>query len=85
MYTLVIEVYEIVVFCHFNSSKTSTSATKKKKKKTRKGNFNQITKPPKRRKLKSVLNSTEPYSFVLPYILTTYKNLYPIRNFNIIE
>ena len=84
MYTLVIEVYEIVVFCHFNSSKTSKSATKKKKK-PRKGNFNQTTKPPKTRKLKSVLNSTEPYSFVLPYILTTYRNLYPIRNFNIIE
>ena len=32
MYTLVIEVYEIVVFCHFNSSKTSKSAKKKKMK-----------------------------------------------------
>ena len=56
-----------------------------KKNKIRKGNFNQTTKPPKTRKLKSVLNSTEPYSFVLPNILTTYRNLYPIRNFNIIE
>ena len=56
-----------------------------KKNKIRKGNFNQTTKPPKTRKLKYVLNSTVPYSFVLPYRLTTYRNLYPIRNFNIIE